>query len=729
MKTPLQYALSALVLLFIPNINFGQAPNLGSTSVFALFTATGAINNIGATVINGDIGTDAGAFNGFPPGIVNGGIHVADAVSAQAAIDVELAYAQLSGAPCGPVLAVGLGNNQMLTPNTYCTGAAATLNGDLILDGQCDPDAIFIFKIDGALATSINSNIVLTNAASLCNVYWQVNGAVALGDDSVFRGTILASGAISMLENAALLGRGLSREGAINLSTNVVDNDLQPTASLIVTDGTITFCQGGSVVLSGNCGGTWSNGETTPSITVNTSGDYFVTTTNDCGSAISNHILVTVNPLPVCTISGADFFCMGQSTQLCAPAGLSGYLWSTGATTNCITVNAVGNYSVTITGANGCSSVCSKNIILSTPPICTITGNDCVCPGQPTQLCATTTAASFLWSTGEVTSCIFVSAAGTYSVTVSNADGYSSVCSKTIIPVLPPVIICPADVTVECDESNLPPNTGTATATNNCDLVPSIVFNDLNLGSVCPNEFSIARTWTATKACGIGTYCIQTLMIIDTVSPLVHCPVNRTVQCVDQVPPVNVSLVVTSDNCGGMFTVTHTGDIISDQTCVNSFTLTRNYLATDACGNAAACAQTITGLDNMPPKITFADSLLLNGDTLWVQCFGQDPEWDLPFFDEGSVFAEDSRAGAVKVVFDQYQLGSGDCVNGIINLYRLSWVATDTCGNTDSVFLSLALIDTISPIIFGVPADITRSCNEIPTLTCSLNWTGWIRAA
>jgi Ice-binding-like/Secretion system C-terminal sorting domain len=1210
MNTPLQYSLFSLFLLLIPNINFAQAPNLGSTASFALFTAAGAFSNDGNTVVTGDIGTNAGAFTGFPPGIVNGQIYVADATSAQAAIDVEIAFMDLSLVTCGPVLGVNLGNDQTLTPNVYCIGAASTLNGDLILDGQCDPDALFIIKINGALATGISSNVKLTNSASLCNVYWQINGAVALGNNSVFRGTIVANGAISLLDGATLFGRGLSREGAIALHTNVVDNDMQPTAAVITADGPTTFCAGDSVVLSGNCGGTWSNGETTPTITVTTSGDYFVTTTNACGSAISNHIIVTVNPLPICTITGDNFFCtgqstelcapiglsiylwstgetttcitvsaagnygltvtdanscssicskvvggtpppictitgedfictgqstdlcalaglssylwstgettdcitvsaagsygltitdangcssicskvvgvnplpictitgdelicMGQSTELCAPAGLSGYLWSTGETTSCITVSAAGNYGLTITDANGCSStcsiivtvnpppictitgnniicdgqsaelctppgaasylwntgattncistnlagsysvtityvggcssvcsetvvvnsspictitgnnticegqsaelctppgavsylwstgantncinvnmagnysvtvtdingcssvcsetitinplpictitgnnilcevqftelctppgaasylwstgantncinvnmagnyfvsvtdingcssvcsqtvtvspppictitgnniicegqsaelcapsgavsylwstgattncistnlagsysvtitymggcssvcsetvvvnpapictitgnniicegqsaelctppgaasylwstgattncistnlagsysvtityvggcssVCSETVVLSTPSICTITGNDCLCPGQPTQLCASPTAASFLWSTGEVTSCIFVSSTGTYSVTITNADGCSSVCSKTIIPVLPPVIICPADVTVECDESTLPSNTGTAVANSNCNLAPTIVFNDVNLGGTCPNEFTISRTWTATNDCGISSSCIQIISVIDNEAPLIDCPANITVQCADQVPPVNISLVVTSDNCGGLVTVTHTGDVITNQTCLNSFTLTRNYLATDACGNTAACAQIITGLDNAPPEILFADSLLLNGDTLWVQCFGQNPEWDLPFFDEGSILAEDSCTGVVTVVFNQYQQGDGNCENGIINLYRLSWIATDACGNSDSVSISLALIDTISPVIFGVPADITVSCNEIPPLPDSI---------
>ena len=147
MKSKLLLFLISFSIFFFPNVNFGQTPNLGSASSFALFTAVGAFNNGGATSVTGDIGTNVGAFNGFPPGTVAGQIHVADLTSAQAAIDVDSAYSYLSSLTCGVVLGTSLGNNQVLTSNIYCTGAASSLNGNLILDGQGNPNALFIFKI------------------------------------------------------------------------------------------------------------------------------------------------------------------------------------------------------------------------------------------------------------------------------------------------------------------------------------------------------------------------------------------------------------------------------------------------------------------------------------------------------------------------------------------------------------------------------------------------------
>ena len=145
----MQIKIQVIVLLFAlficPKAMLGQIPDLGAASTFALFTASGAFNGDPGTNVIGDIGTNAGAFT--PPGIIIGQVHVADVVSIQAATDVAIAYGYLSSLTCGGVLSVTLGNAQQLTPNIYCTGAASTLNGSLVLDGQGDPNAVFISRL------------------------------------------------------------------------------------------------------------------------------------------------------------------------------------------------------------------------------------------------------------------------------------------------------------------------------------------------------------------------------------------------------------------------------------------------------------------------------------------------------------------------------------------------------------------------------------------------------
>jgi len=429
----------------MPNLIFGQVPNLGVASSFAVFTANGAFSNIGATIVTGDIGTNVGAFSGFPPGIVIGQIHVADPVSAQAATDVDVAYNFMGGITCGIVIGTTLGSNQVLTPDIYCIGGASMLTGDLILDAEGDPNALFIFKINGALSTSTFSNVILLNSASLCNVYWQINGAFSLGDSSVFRGTILANGAISLLEGSSLLGRGLSRSGAIDLHNNIVTIGLVPIPSIISANGATTFCAGDSVTLSGNTGGVWSTGATTSSIIVKTSGDYFVTNTNSCGSVTSNHILVNVNPLPTATTGNNATICNSSGMNTSVTLGASStpghtYSWTPNTGLNSATIsNPVASPSITTTytltetiTATGCTKSNSVTVTVIPFPNCAITGGNTFCQGQSTQLCTPAGSTSYLWNTGATTNCITINTVGTYSVTVTNSNGCSSTCSKTV---------------------------------------------------------------------------------------------------------------------------------------------------------------------------------------------------------------------------------------------------------------------------------------------------------
>lgn len=209
--------------LVLSKISCGQAPNLGTAANFALFTSAGAFENYGNTSIRGDIGTDIGAFSGFPPGIINGQIHNSDPNSAQAAIDTDIAYTYLDGLTCGITIGSSLGNGQILTPNVYCITAATLLDGNLIIDGQGDSNSLFIIKIDGALSTSVSSTVSVINGATFDHIYWQVNGAIEVGETSVFKGTIIANGAINILESASLYGRGLSKGGAISTHNNTID--------------------------------------------------------------------------------------------------------------------------------------------------------------------------------------------------------------------------------------------------------------------------------------------------------------------------------------------------------------------------------------------------------------------------------------------------------------------------------------------------------------------------
>ena len=72
----------------------------------------------------------------------------------------------------------------------------------------------------------------------------------------------------------------------------------------------------------------------------------------------------------------------------------------------------------------------------------------------------------------------------------------------TVVDTTPPVITCPDDVTIECDESTAAANTGSATATDTCDPSPSIDFVETRADGSCADSYTLTRTWTATDNCG-----------------------------------------------------------------------------------------------------------------------------------------------------------------------------------------------------------------------------------
>lgn len=238
MKTKLLSSLAAMLLLLSTNVSFAQAPNLGTTSTFALFTINGAYTNVGdATTVTGNVGNTVGGFTIFPTGTLIGQKHAADEVATIAATDLTSAYSDMLALTCGQAIAVTLGNDQVLTPNIYCLGSGSSINGNLILDAQGNANAVFVFKINGALTTAALSNVQLVNSANLSNVYWQIGGAMTLGSNSVLRGTALVDGAITFLDGASLLGRGLTKAGAISLYNNIVSIPTNGTSTGINTSG------------------------------------------------------------------------------------------------------------------------------------------------------------------------------------------------------------------------------------------------------------------------------------------------------------------------------------------------------------------------------------------------------------------------------------------------------------------------------------------------------------
>ncbi len=213
-------------------------------------------------------------------------------------------------------------------------------------------------------------------------------------------------------------------------SQTVTENSL-PACSI---SGPNVICNDQSTVLVCHraSGYIWSNGATNNCVTISTAGTYTVTITdlNGCTSSCSQ--TVTENSLPACSISGSNVICNGQSTVLCVPSGASGYIWSNGATNNCVTISTAGTYTVTITDLNGCTSSCSQTVTENSLSACSISGSNVICNGQSTVLCVPSGASGYIWSNGATNNCVNISSAGTYTVTITDLNGCTSSCSQTV---------------------------------------------------------------------------------------------------------------------------------------------------------------------------------------------------------------------------------------------------------------------------------------------------------
>jgi hypothetical protein len=204
----------------------GTAPSLGTADPFGVLGAS-TVTNTGPSTVGGNLGLYPGtSITGFPPGKVLGTIHDTDAVAQGAQADTTTAYNQAAGEAPDVVLPSADVTGLTLTPGVYKKAASVMLdtNGTLTLNGQGNPDSVFIFQVGSTLTTGTNSKISYINGAQPCDVFWQVGSSATLGTSSLFVGTILANQSISVNDTVTIDGRLLANHGAVTL----IDDTITP---------------------------------------------------------------------------------------------------------------------------------------------------------------------------------------------------------------------------------------------------------------------------------------------------------------------------------------------------------------------------------------------------------------------------------------------------------------------------------------------------------------------
>jgi uncharacterized membrane protein len=195
---------------------------LGTAADFSVLAGSG-ITNTGPTTIYGDVGTfPTPSQTGFGSVTIIGTNHVDDAVTQQAKIDLVTAYNDAAGRTPVTTVATELGGTT-LVPGVYNSESGTfQITGTVTLDGQGDPNAVFIFQMESTLVTASSSVVLLTNGTHSCNVFWQVGSSATIGTSSSFVGTILALTSITLTTGATVDGRVLARNGAVTMDTNTI---------------------------------------------------------------------------------------------------------------------------------------------------------------------------------------------------------------------------------------------------------------------------------------------------------------------------------------------------------------------------------------------------------------------------------------------------------------------------------------------------------------------------
>lgn len=353
--------------------------------------------------------------------------------------------------------------------------------------------------------------------------------------------------------------------------------------------------------------GPFTTGQSSQTISVSpvSSTTYTLTsyTSGSCAGTTSGDAVVTVINLPPPIIFGTTAFCQGQSTVLTAQGIYASYLWSTGATTQSINVNIAGSYTLTVSDINGCIATETIVVTVNPLPVPVITGNNFICQGTSTILTVTPGYASYIWSNGNFTSSNSVSAAGIYTVTVTDNNGCTGSAIFTLIVNSNPIPNITGNTTI-CQGSCTTLSAGsgyTSYLWSNGTVTPLI--------SVCSSGIYWATVTNASGCSGSDS-----IVVIVNPNPIVQITGDTTI-CSGQTTILDPGAGYTNY----VWSNGNTTQTITVST-LNTYTVT----VTDANGCTGTDSQTITAAPSYPTILTYSGALgLCAGDS--VQLFAQTP--------------------------------------------------------------------------------------------------------
>ncbi len=310
--------------------------------------------------------------------------------------------------------------------------------------------------------TSFCANIPITfNTSSIANATtytWAATGGAVVSSGQgtlsaviVFPNTITSSTVSVFGSNANCTGTSSSLVVTIMTTPNT------PTAN------NASGCSGVPIILTGSpAGGTFS--VPNPYTGSSTTFTYNVANGNGCNTT-SSPATINVNSNPAPAITGTLSFCSGSSTTLNAGAGYSSYLWSTGATTQAISVSTAGSFSVTVSNANGCTGNSSATTVANSLPVVSFSGlaSSYAVGAAPSTLTGSPSGGTFSGPgiSGNTFTASVAGAGGPYTITYfytdvngcSGSSAQQTTVTSCIVPATPGAIstsggsskVCPGD--------------------------------------------------------------------------------------------------------------------------------------------------------------------------------------------------------------------------------------------------------------------------------------------
>jgi hypothetical protein len=345
--------------------------------------------------------------------------------------------------------------------STICAGGSTTLTASgatAYLWSNSGTSAITVVSPTASASYSVigTSSMGCINAAAPTQITVYTLPLTAIsGTNAVCSGnsvTLTASGAASYVWNNSNIGANIVDSPTTSTTYSVIGISVQGCTTSALTSVTVyavpvltvsapnSICQGDSLVMSVNGANSyvWNNASTNTVIVLypTSTSNYSVLGTSIAGCFGSAVTTITVNTVPILTISGTNTLCAGKSTTLTV-TGADTYSWSNGgvAANSVLSPTANTTYSVIGTNTFGCKSESTTSLIVFSVPVLTLSiGTNTICIGEITTL-SVSGATNYNWNSGNTTSNFTVSPllSTNYSVTGSDQLGCSSTSSVDLL--------------------------------------------------------------------------------------------------------------------------------------------------------------------------------------------------------------------------------------------------------------------------------------------------------